>query len=445
MTSDQIKQLCLEHTLFSWTKQGGLNPIVAERGEGVYFYDKDDKRYIDFSSQLMCVNIGHGNQKVTEAVAEQMKKLSFVFPGMATEPRAKLGEALAQLAPGNLNRSFFTLGGSEAVENAIKLARHHTGRHKILTKYRSYHGGTHGSMSAGGDPRKLQVDMYQIPGVVHIEDPYVYRCPWGTNSEEDCCEMALKHLRRVIEFEGPDNIAAILIEGESGSSGVIKHPKGYLKGIREMTREYGILMIDDEVMSGFGRTGRWFAIEHAEIEPDIMVMAKGLTSGYLPLGALIVQEDIAKSYEEKFLPLGLTYSAHAVSCAAANSVIDIMKEQKLVEKAQTTGAYIDKKIEELKEKHPSIGDWRNSGMLGCIELVKDRKTREPITPWNAAPKDMATTNAMAAKIREAGMFTFVRWNWIFVVPPLIITEAQVDEGLDIVSQAIAIADKEYTG
>ncbi|PCJ62029.1 MAG: aspartate aminotransferase family protein [Planctomycetota bacterium] len=441
MNTDEIKKFNLDYTLFSWAKQAGLNPIVADKAEGVYFWDTDGKKYLDFSSQLMCVNIGHGNQKVTAAVTKQMEKLSYVFPGMATESRGLLGKKLASIAPGDLNHTFFTNAGAEAIENAIKLARHYTGRHKILCRYRSYHGATHGAMSAGGDPRKLSVDMYQIPGIVHFEDPYFYRCPWGTSSLEECNEKALAHLRRIVEFEGPENIAAILLEGESGSSGIIKYPPGYWKGVKKIADEFGILTIDDEVMSGFCRTGKWFAVEHHDVVPDMICMAKGLTSGYMPLGGLIVSDKIAEAYEEMMMPLGLTYSGHAVSCACANAVLDIYEEENLNQRASEMGLYLDKKVETLMEKHPSIGDWRNNGLFGCIELVKNRDTKEPLTPWNAKAGDMEATNKMAAKIRELGMFTFVRWNWIFIVPPLIITEEQIDEGIEIISKTIAIADE----
>jgi taurine--2-oxoglutarate transaminase len=434
-------QDCLDHTLFSWSKQGGLNPIHAEKAEGVYLYDTDGKRYIDFSSQLMNVNIGHGNQKVVEAVNEQMQKLQFVYPGMATDPRGELGKMLADLAPAKLNKTFFTLGGAEAVENAIKLARIYTGRPKIVSFYRSYHGATYAAMSAGGDPRKHAMEAYAVPHMIHVENPYAYRCPWGTNSPEECGRMAAEQMERIIKFENPNSIAAILMEGESGSSGCIKYPKGFWKRIKKIADEHGILIIDDEVMSGFGRTGKMFAVEHHEVEPDIICMAKGLTSGYLPLGGIMVSDEIAAAFNDKPMPLGLTYSAHPVSCAAAVANLKVMQEENMVENAARMGQYIEARIEELKAKHPSIGDFRNTGLLGCIELVKNRDTKEPITPWNASADQMEVTNKMAAKVRELGMFTFVRWNWIFIAPPLMITEEQIDEGLEIVSQVIAIADE----
>lgn len=431
----------LDHTLFSWGKQSGLNPINAERAEGVYLYDRDGKRYIDFSSQLMSVNIGHGNRKVQQAVADQMNELSYVFPGMVTKVRGELGKKLAEITPGDLNRTFFTLGGAEAIENAIKLARVYTGRHKIIAQYRSYHGATMGAISAGGDPRKFPVDSQQTPNIIHVENPYSYRCPWGTSTPEECGEMAARNLEQVIKYENPDSIAAIILEGESGSSGCIKYPAGYWKKVADIAKKYGILTIDDEVMSGFGRTGKMFGIDHHGVEPDMMCVAKGLTSSYLPLGGLVVTEKIAKSFDDRPLPLGLTYSAHAVSCAAALANISVIEDEGMVANAARMGKYIEAKVEQMKAKHPSIGDFRNTGLLGCIELVKDRETREPTTPWNAAPADMEPTDRMAAKVRKLGMFTFVRWNYIFICPPLCITETEVDEGLEIISKVIGIADE----
>ena len=440
-SNKQIVQDCLDYTLFSWMKQGGLNPINAKRAQGVYVYDQDGKRYIDFSSQLMNVNIGHGHAKVKAAVAKQMDELSFVYPGMATEARAKLGKKLAEITPASLTKSFFTLGGAEAVENAIKLARAVTGRHKIVSLYRSYHGATYGAMSAGGDPRRFGMDQQAVPNHVRVENPYFYRCPWNSKTFEECGENAADALERVVRFENPSAIAAILLEGESGSSGCIKYPPNYWKRVRAICDEHGILLIDDEVMSGFGRTGKMFGIDHHGVQPDMMCVAKGLTAGYLPLGALIVSDDIANAYAEKALPLGLTYSAHPVSCAAALATIEVYEEENLIENAAKMGQYIEEKIEWMKQNHPSIGDFRNTGLLGCIELVKNRETKEPVTPWNAPPELMEPTMRMAAKIRELGMFTFVRWNWIFIAPPLNITQSEVDEGLEIISQAISIADE----
>ncbi|MFI5150187.1 MAG: aminotransferase class III-fold pyridoxal phosphate-dependent enzyme [Bacteroidia bacterium] len=439
--AEEILKDNLEHTIFSWSKQSGLSPLNIEKGKGVYIYERGGKRYLDFSSQLMNVNIGHGHPLVAEAVAEQMKQISYVHPGMITEARGKLGKKLSEITPGSLNRTFFTNGGTEAVEHAIKLARLYTGRHKIITLYQSYHGATYGALSAGGDPRGLPHDSQGVPNIIHVENPYFYRCPWNSETPEACTENAATHLERIVKYEGPSYIAAILMEGESGSSGCIKYPPGYWKKVKEIADKYGILTICDEVMSGFGRTGKWFGIDHHGVVPDMMCMAKGITSGYIPLGGLIVREEIIKGFDAKPLPIGLTYSAHAVACAAANAVLDIYTKENLIQNAQRMGLYMEKKVDALKEKHLSIGDFRNTGLLGCIELVKNRKTKEPMAPWNAAPHEMEIMNKVAARINELGMFTFVRWNWIFIAPPLCITESEIDEGLDIISKALSIADE----
>jgi taurine--2-oxoglutarate transaminase len=431
----------LEHTIFSWSKQSGLNPLNIEKARGVYIYDRSGKAYLDFSSQLMNVNIGHGDQRITEAVVEQMKQVSYVHPGMITEARGKLGKKLAEISPGTLNRTFFTNGGTEAIEHAIKLARLHTGRHKIVTLYQSYHGATYGALCAGGDPRGHAHDSQGVPNIIHVENPYFYRCPWNSATAEECAENAAAHLERIVKYEGPQYIAAILMEGESGSSGCIKYPPGYWKKVKAIADKYGILTICDEVMSGFGRTGKWFGIDHHGVVPDMICMAKGITSGYIPLGGLIVKEEIAKAFDNKPLPIGLTYSAHAVACAAANAVLDIYTSDNLIENAANMGAYMDQQMEGMKKKHASIGDFRNTGLLGCIELVKNRKTKEPMAPWNAAANEMEIMNKVAAKISELGMFTFVRWNYIFTAPPLCVTKAEIEEGMDILSKAISIADE----
>jgi len=439
---EEIIRNSMNHTLTSWSKQRGVKPIVIEKGEGIYIYDTDGKRYIDFSSQLIAVNIGHGHPKVAEAVAKQMSEVSYVYPGMTTKARADLGKKLAEISPGNLSRTFFTLGGAEAVENAIKLARIHTGKHKIITLYMSYHGATYASSTAGGDPRKLPVDSQQSPNFVHVENPYFYRCPWNSKTPEECGIKAAEHLERVVQYEGPNNIAAIMLEGESGSSGCIKYPSNYWKKVKEVADKYNLLIIDDEVMSGFGRTGKWFGIDNHGVEPDIMCMAKGITSAYLPLGGIMVKEEIARTFDDKPLMLGLTYSSHPVTLAAANAVIEIYEEENLIDNAAEMGKYMDEGMEVMKSRHPSIGDWRNTGLLGCIELVKNRKNKEPMVRWNAPADEMGVMNKVMAKISELGMYTFGRWNFIFVAPPLCVTKEQIDEGLEVISEALKIADEE---
>jgi taurine--2-oxoglutarate transaminase len=435
--AQEIIQNNLDHTLFSWSKQKGIDPIAVKRAESVYLYDYDDKRYIDFSSGLMNVNIGHGNQRITEAVVRQMQQVSYITPSCVTKARGDLGKKLAELLPGDLNKAFFTLCGATSIENAIKLARLYTGRHKIISRYQSYHGSTYGVMSAGGDPRKLAADAQQAPNFVHIDIPYAYRWP---HSRESLLTDAVDSLERMIAYEGPGNIAAILLEGESGSSGCFKYPEGYLKNVRQICDKHGVLLIIDEVMSGFGRTGKWFGFQNHGIVPDMVAMAKGLTAGYLPFGCLMVTDRIASKYDDAILPLGLTYSAHPVCCAAALETLKVYEDEKLIENTVTMGKYMDEQVELLKQKHPSIGDWRNTGLLGCIELVKNRETKEPMAPFNAKPGEMMVMNKVAAKIKELGMYTFVRWGFIFIAPPLCVTREQIDEGLSIISQAISIAD-----
>ena len=337
-----------------------INPIAVKYGEGVYLYDYDGKRYIDFSSGLMNVNIGHGNQRVTDAVIRQMQEVSYVTPGCVTKVRGELGKKLAEITPAGLNKTLFTTGGAKAIENAIKLARLYTGRHKIIARYRAFHGASYGAMTAGGDPRKLASDAQQIPNIIHVEDPYCYRCPWGKEITI-CSRECVSHVERVIAFEGPENIAAILMEGESGSSGCIKYPPDYLKKIRALCDKHGILLIADEVMSGFGRTGKWFAIDYHGIVPDMIATAKGITAGYLPLGALIVSDKIAAHYDDKILWLGLTYSAHPVCCAAALEVLKIYEDDNLIENAAAMGKYIDEKMEESEKetsKHWRFQEYR---------------------------------------------------------------------------------------
>lgn len=428
----------MEHTIFSWSKQKGINPIAIKHGEGVYLYDYNDKRYIDFSSGLMNVNIGHGDQRVTNAVMKQMQEVSYVTPSCVTKARSELGKKLAEICPGDLNKAFFTLGGADSIENAIKLARLYTGKHKILSRYKSYHGSTNVAMSVSGDPRKLPVDSQQATNFVHFDLPYLYRWEYG---EENLLRESVAQLQRIISYEGPGNIAAILLEGESGSSGCMKYPKGYLQKVREICTQNGILLIADEVMSGFGRTGKWFGFENHNIVPDMIAMAKGLTCGYLPLGCLMVTDKIASKFDDAYLPIGLTYSAHPVSCAAAIEVLKIYEDDNLIANAVAMGKYLEQQVEKLKDKHPSIGDFRNTGLLGCIELVKNHKTKEPMAPFNAKPDEMAVMNKVAAKIRELGMYTFVRWSFVFIAPPLIVTKEQIDEGLAIISEAIKIADE----
>ena len=440
--SKQIAQDSLDYTLFSWSKQKGINPLVIDYGKGVYLYDYDGNKIIDFSSGLMNVNIGHGHQRITDAVVKQMQKVSYVTPSCVTEVRGLLGKKLAEICPGDLNKAFFTVCGATSTENAIKLARLFTGRHKILCRYQSYHGSSNASMTASGDPRKLPVDGQQAPNFMHFDLPIAYRWEYGN---ENFLKEAVESLERMISYEGAANIAAIMLEGESGSSGCLKYPVGYLKAVRNLCDKHGILLIIDEVMSGFGRTGKWFGFQHHDIVPDMIAMAKGLTCGYLPFGCLMVSDRIAAKFDDAMLAIGLTYSAHPVACAAALETLKIYEDEHLIENAAAMGNYMDSRIEDLKKIHPSIGDWRNTGLLGCLELVKNRTTKEAMAPFNATPSEMVVMNKVAAKLRELGLYTFVRWSYIFIAPPLCITKEQIDEGLAIISEALKIADAAYEG
>ena len=435
LTSQEIVDMNREYTFFSWSVQGQVRPIPVERAEGVYFWDTNGKRYLDFSSQLMNTNIGHQHPKVVKAIQDQAAKLCFVHPGNATDVRGLLGKKLAEVTPGNLKKTFFTLGGAEANENAIKIARFYTGRHKILARYRSYHGATHGSIALTGDYRRLAVEPV-MPGGVHFLDPFCYRCPFGQKIES-CKRECISHLEEVIRYEGPDKIAAVIMEGVVGSNGLIIPPDDYWPRVREICNKYGILLISDEVMSGWGRTGKWFAVDNWDVTPDIITTAKGITSGYVPLGAVIVSEPIAKFFDDKYLYAGLTYNGHALACAAALATIAVYEEDHLIENAVTVGKHLGEELEGIKARHPSVGDVRYIGLFSAIELVANRETKE-ILP--------AAKMAEVGKVlRENGLFTFIMANnmgsMVFVVPPLCITKEQLNEGLAIVEKALEVADK----
>jgi taurine--2-oxoglutarate transaminase len=429
LTSQEIVEMNKEFTFFSWSVQGLTNPIPVEKAEGIYFWDTDGKRYIDFSSQLMNTNIGHQHPKVVKAIQEQAAKLCFVHPGSATEVRGLLGKKLAEVTPGNLKKTFFTLGGAEANENAIKIARFYTGRQKILARYRSYHGATHGSIALTGDYRRLAVEP-AMPGGVHFLDPFCYRCPFG-QKKESCKRECISHLEEVILYEGPDKIAAIIMEGVVGSNGLIVPPDDYWPRVRAICNKYGILLISDEVMSGWGRTGKWFAVDNWNVVPDIITTAKGITSGYVPLGAVIVSEPIAEYFEDKMLWCGLTYSGHPLACAAGIATINVYTEDGLLENAIKVGKYLSKRLEAIKLNHPSVGDVRYIGLFSAIEIVSDKKTKKPIDPLTDTGK----------YLRDNGLFTFIFHNVIFVVPPLCINESQIDEGLSVVEDALYGIDK----
>ncbi len=435
LTAEEIVQLSKEYTFFSWAVQSQVNPIPVTKSEGVYFWDADGKRYLDFSSQLMNQNIGNQHPKVIKAIQEQAEELCFVHPGNATEARANLGKKLSEVTPGKLKKSFFALGGAEANENAIKIARFYTGRHKIMARYRSYHGATHGAVALTGDYRRNAVEP-TMPGTVHFLDPYCYRCPFG-QKVESCKRECISHVDEIIQYEGPDKIAAIIMEGVTGSNGLIVPPDDYWPAVRELCDKYGILLISDEVMSGWGRTGKWFAVDNWDVEPDIITTAKGITSGYVPLGAVIVSEEIANHFEDEYLYAGLTYSGHALACAAALATIDVYADDGLIDNAANLGNYLGKALEDIKERHPSVGDVRYIGLFSTIELVEDRKTKKPFSA--AVMADVK--NALL----DSGLFTFIMvkdiGTMVFIVPPLCITKEQLDEGLALVEQALEVSDR----
>jgi taurine--2-oxoglutarate transaminase len=442
ITDAEILPLSLEHGFWTWSAQGKVSPIPVQRAKGVYFWDVDGKRYLDFNSMVMCVNIGHGDERVINAIVQQARELPFAGPPMATRPRALLGKLLAEVTPGDLNRFLFTLGGADANENAIKLARAYTGRHKILARYRSYHGATAGAMAATGDPRRLAWEPNLMPGVVHFLDPYRYRSTFHrTNpdiSEADFALDYLNHLEEIIQYEGPQTIAAILLETVTGTNGVIIPPQGYLQGVRQLCDRYGILLIADEVMSGFGRTGKWFAVDHWNVVPDLMTMAKGLTSAYAPLGAVAMRTQIAEFFNERVYQGGLTYNSHPISLAAAAANIQVMQEDHIVERAAAMGPVLHRMLTDLGEQHPSVGEVRSIGLFGVIELVRDRKTRQPMAPYNGASPEMA---ALRQYMLDHGVYLYTHWHTVLIIPPLIITEEQLAEGFAVLNQALEITDR----
>ncbi len=424
LTAQEIVDLNKEYTFFSWSNQGQVNPIPVTKAEGVYFWDANGKRYLDFASQLVNQNVGHQHPKVVKAIQDQAAVLTFVSPSAATEPRGLLGKKLAEITPGDLKKTFFALGGAEANENAIKIARQFTGRHKIMARYRSYHGATHGAISLTGDYRRLPAEP-AISGVVHFLDPYCYRCPFGW-TKDTCHRECIKHVEEVIQHEGPDQIAAIILEGVTGTNGLIVPPDDYWPRMREICDKYGIVLISDEVMSGWGRTGEWFAVDNWNVTPDIITTAKGITSGYVPLGAVIVREHIAKYFDSHMLSAGLTYNGHALACAAALATIEAYEEEKIFENAKKVGQYLGEQLEDLKKKHPSIGDVRYIGLFTAMELVKNRETKESLDPTPL--KNFLVQN---------GVYVFTFKSVVFIVPPLTITKEQLDEGLKLFDEGLA--------
>ena len=428
LSDAEIIDLCRRHTMFEWSAQGSVDPIAMASAKGVYFWTADGKRYLDFNSQLMCVNAGHGDERIIAAIQEQAATMAYANPFMATEVRGKLGAKLAELAPGDIDVFFFTNGGADANENAIKVARAFTGRHKILARYRSYHGGTHGAIALTGDPRRWSTEP-GMPGVVHVLDPY-----HGPGRGSDTAAASLAMLEEIIQLEGPQTIAAFFLETVTGTNGVLIPPDGYLEGVRELCTKHGILMVCDEVMAGFGRTGEWFAVNHWHVVPDIITMAKGLTSAYVALGAVGVRQRIADHFRDRVFQSGLTYNSHPLGCAAALATLRVYEEDDLIGNARRLGPVMAKLLDELARKHPIVGAHRSIGLFGLVELVKNRETQEPLAPFG---QTTAATKRLTGLLREEGLYTFVRWHTFFTNPPLCVTEEQLREGFAMIDRALA--------
>lgn len=423
--------LCRRHTMYEWSAQSAVDPIPVARAKGICFWTPEGKRFIDFNSQLMCVNIGHGDERVVRAIAEQASTLPYANPFMATEVRARLGAKLAEIAPGDIDVFFFTNGGADANENAIRIARLVTGRHKIAARYRSYHGGTAGSLTLTGDPRRWVIEP-GLPGVIRIPDFY-----HGLQRRSDTADEVLARTEEVLQLEGPHTIAAIIVEPVTGTNGILVPPDGYLQGLRALCDKHGILLIADEVMSGFGRTGEWFAINHWNVEPDLITMAKGLTSAYVQLGAVGMRRSIADHFQKNVFYGGLTYNSHPLACAAALATLDVYEEDGLIENARRMGVVMRGLLEDLARRHPSVGATRSIGLFGIVELVRNAETREPMAPFNGTSAEM---QALSKFFREEGLYTFVRWNTFFTNPPLTITEPELREAFEIIDRGLRITD-----
>jgi len=446
MEQDKILTTCMAHNFWTWSAQKHVNPIPVEKAEGVYFWDVNGKRYLDFNSMVMCCNVGHGQKRIQQAMIQQIEKLPFAGPHMATQPRARLCEKLTEILPAGLEKFLFTLGGADANENAVKLARGYTGKFKILTQYRSYHGATFGALALTGDPRRTTWEPGVMPGVVHFAGPYSYRSALHSGSQEiseqQLCQDYLHHLESVIQFEGPETIAAVMMESVTGTNGILIPPEGYLQGVRELCDRYEICLILDEVMSGFGRTGKWFACQHWKVTPDILTMAKGLTGAYAPLGAVAMKAEIAATYDEKVYQGGLTYNGHPVSLAAAIATIELMQDERIVEQAAERGVFFAEQLDRLKESHPCIGEVRSIGLFGAVELVKDRNTREPLAGYNASS---AMMKSLQSDLEEAGLYIHAHWNVLLLIPPLIITEEQIRQGFEMINTALRKVDQAIIG
>ena len=431
------------HVFHSWSAQGTLNPVEITGGLGSYFWDSTGKKYLDFSSQLVNLNIGHQHPKLVAAIQEQAGKLCTVAPPFANESRSEAARLITQPAPGDLNMVFFTNGGAEAVENAVRMARLHTGRQKVMSTYRSYHGSTSTAIAMTGDPRRWPNET-GTAGIVKFWGPYAYRSAFHSSNEKEECQRALQHLEDTLMVEGPHTIAMIALESVVGTNGILVPPDGYLQGVRDICDRYGIVMLCDEVMAGFGRCGEWFAVNKWNVVPDLITFAKGVNSGYLPLGGVVISQKIADTFKDRQFPGGLTYSGHPLACASAVASINIFKEEKIVENAKNIGAtVIGPELEKLKAKHPSIGEVRGLGVFWAIELVRNRETREPLVPFNAAGADAKPMLDIAAACKKEGLWPFAHFNRMHIVPPCTVSADEIREGMAIIDQALDIADSYY--
>ena len=441
----RVRQDDRAHVFHSWSTQAKIDPMPIARASGSYFWDFEDQRYLDFSSQLVNVNIGYQHPKLVAAIQEQAGKLCTIAPSFANDARSEAARLIAEIAPGDLNAVFFTNGGAEANENAVRMARLHTGRHKVLAAYRSYHGATAGAIALTGDPRRWPSEP-GMPGIVRYWGPYPYRSAFHASTEQEEGERALAHLRDVIAFEGPDTVAAIVLETVVGTNGILVPPDGYLAGVRALCDELGIVMIADEVMAGFGRCGEWFAVDHWGVKPDLITFAKGVNSGYVPLGGVVISDPIAATFADRPYPGGLTYSGHPLACASAVASINIFREEGIIEHARQLGTdVIGPGLRDLAERHPSIGEVRGLGVFWALELVRDRATREPLVPFNAAGEAAAPMGELMAACKSRGLWPFTHFNRMHVVPPCTTTADEIREGFAILDEALEVADKYYTG
>jgi len=433
-----VQELDRKHVIYSWKSQGGLRPIIMDRAEGIYQWDLDGKKYIDFASGLLCVNIGHGNKHVLSAMKAQMDKLCYTGTMFGSEPKAELARQISEVTPGDLDYVFFTNSGAEAIENAIKSVRFMTGRNKIYSAWRSYHGATAGAITLTGDPRRWPAEP-GIPGVVHYFGPYPYHDPFGTvDDAEECNRRSLEVLKTQIMLDGPRTIAGIFLEPIVGTNGIIIPSKTFIQGIRRICDENGILMVVDETMSGWGRSGKWFAIEHFDVIPDIITTAKGLTSAYVPLGAMVWGKKLWDFFQDRPFTGGLTYGGHALACAAGIANIEVYKRDELIENSRILGEHFARRLEEVKEKHPSVGDVRNRGLWGCIELSSNRATRAPLAGFADSTRNVSLE--LSRRMVEMGLTLFAKWDFIFMAPPLCISREQLDESIDIIDRALEYTD-----